>query len=467
MNNKNNSFAPSLKKVKGTQVGKLVNLAPSLSTQSKIASSVKSTQIKQSVENPVPPTMRSTPTPKLNSKDWMVKHNPYLSSLRDPLHCPGARIPDDNSSQPSTTLQVIFHGQVTTGTNGVAGVILGATGQTALNGPYMVPQLVNCTINANSTPGTSHLITSSTSATSTTPFSDSTGGGTGSTPVAIPNLASFLSSYGQYIRVVSCGLAMRTTGNYTNNQGYFIANSLPGNFFGTPIGNVSTSTLQNAPGAITSSCIGALKGVECTYTPFDNRCYQYTASNITGGTVPVNDPRFIPLNPGMLYVIALGQVSGVTFLYDIVLNYEIIVASGNLAFGVRPNLQDPLAMSTAINSREEDDLSNDDPSMFTGNEHENQMFSTGYQSKGKSMFQSIGGYLHKTTSIPGSNVSPSLTEDKTAVMHLISSPCSIKRSKAGAVQSITPSSEKPLFESVVDGLLMVAKKVAPMVLGAL
>jgi hypothetical protein len=415
--------------------------------------------------NPSPIGTRSTAS--MSSDTWMTKHNPYLASLRDPLKNPGARIPDDSSMIPSTTLQVVFHTQLGPNEEGIAGALVGAGGQVGNNGPFMIPQSgINCTINGLAVAG-AEMITTNTagSGDGTYIFSDSTSAGSGSNVLAIPGLASFLNSYAEYARVVSSSLSIRFAGNYTDNDGVFVAGSVGPDYFGHPVNSVSDSQYRNAPGALIEPIIGAPNGVSVTYTPFDSRSLEYSNLGITAA-VPVNDVRNFQLNPGMMYVYAYGiGANSPTFLIDHVLNLEVLVQSGVIGFGVRPPLADSLALETARNARTNDDLA-----------------VRGSEFSGMSLTSDVMDGLSarhpafmSTKMVLGSAAKAAETDNPPgtyagSAIHMLKSPVRLKivKGNKGNCQHATAETvvEKPMFESVVDGMLGLAKKFAPGIIGS-
>lgn len=418
----------------------------------------------------------------MSSDDYMTKHNPYLASLRNPLECPGARIPD-NSLYPSTTVQVIYHSSVDTNSNGFAGVIIGCSGTTGTKGPYMVPQSgITCNINGASVPGAFGLTSNSSNGSFTVPFGEATGAGAGSSPFAIPNIASFLDSYGAQVRVVSCGLSLRSTSSFTNNQGFYVAGSLPAQYFypisANALSSISGTQYQNFPGAMTRPAAGAGEwGIECTYNPGDPRCLEYALTNITTSGPGPTDLKMYQYNPGILYAFLTGAPASttVTLLVDIVVNYEIIIKSGNIGFGVRPAYEDPLALATAANVRANENYVSP-PSMFNG---DNSGLASSLNDNNSTLKLSIDPSMYLMQK-PNSFSNKGIVTDQSfgvsvprgLAVHVFSSPVkfNLTRSKKKGqvnVASVSAKQEVPLFESVVNGLLKVAQKVAPALLALL
>lgn len=420
------------------------------------------------VLNPKPPQMK---VPKIRGDEadrFMDRHNPYLASLRDPLRCPGARIPDDSSMVESTTVQVIYHDSVVANANGVAGVIIGVsgrlpyvnpgTGAEFIQGPFLIPNPIPTIINGVTLAGAVGLKTNSTTL-ANTPFSENASAGLGSTPFEFPGLYDFFSNYATNVRIVSYSLVMRTTANYTNNQGYFVAGSVPHD---SPqsgavlLEDIPLSMWVNAPGATRVACIEAVDGMTVTYTPYDNRCFQF--SNLV--SIPFGDTTAdISENPGVLYIIAEGQntTTPPTFLFDIVVNYEFIPKTGVLNVGARPKYVDPIALAVAFNARQGDDLA------YVGNDTDG--------SEGEHFTEKLNDGKHAVAVSCGSFASQDNSFLGGSYIHAFTHPVVIttKRSKAkrNTIARVAQVEEKPMFESVVDGLLKVAKKVAPMLLSLL
>lgn len=409
---------------------------------------------------------------------WSQQHNPYLASLRDPLNNPGARIPDGASGFESTTIQVVYHSNITVdNTSKLAGVIIGQptySTQTGSNdGPYMVPQSgLTSNLNGLAVAGATHLVTSSASTVSTL-FPDSTTGGSGASPQAIPNIASFLNSYATYARVVSAGLSMRTTTNYTKNQGFFIVASLPPVYFGS-ITTFSTTTLLNAPKAQSIPCVDALGGVSVTYDTLDNRCLSYAPMGITGAVVNT-DPKRIQLNPGILCIVAVGQTDNtVILLYDIVINYEVQVLTGNIGFGLRPSMVDPIALAVAQNARADDPLvANGSP--FDGGEVQSFKSGLALQHNRHVALEATMAMVQKKMKkvwnaktklfdvvVDDEDETPQTIDPSvSAVMHLYASPVRLTRKGKGSAASVkvAEQEEEPMFESLVNTVATIAKGV--------
>lgn len=405
----------------------------------------------QSVENSVP--SETVARGRVTTDTFLSAHNPYLASLRDPVHAPGARIPDGNTVSTST-IQMVYHTTSTSGAGLKAGCLMGYNG-TSTNGPYMVPQNgITCNVGGYAITGALAMTTNPTSASDAAPFSESTGA-TGSLPVQATGLSPFFAANCQYARVVSACMSIRSTSNFTSNQGFFVAGSLPHDFFqstGNSPTNTSLDVYRNAPGAI-SRPINDLNngGLQTVYTPFDDRCTQFVDLDNTGN-IALTDERLWRLNPGILYVIATGVPTGQVFLIDIVVNYEIVVVSGVISYGVRPTLDDPLAMATAKNARSTDSLVGP---------------STDFDENGD-YATSIGQTLTSTAKGPPLGLCAVALEkgpNSTTTAHFLGGPVRLKRrSNPRRVASAEQVDEKPLTESIIDGLISVATKVGPKLL---
>jgi hypothetical protein len=393
---------------------------------------------------------------------WMNEHNPYLATLQDPVHCPGAKIPDGNMNVTST-MQVIYHTQVTSGSAGIAGVLLGECG-TSQAGPYLVPQAdVSCAINSVGgtgavTEGALGLKTqpAATGTSMNSPFSESTTFETGSVPFAIPGLAPFLASNTQYARLVSAALSLRSTSNFTNNQGYFVAGSLPCRFFeefGSFLADIPVDDFQNSPGAITKPINDPdNNGIQCTYNPFDSRTLSFVDTQISGNTDPATD-KIYQLNPGILFAMAIGVPTAQVMLVDLAINYEIVPISGTINFGARASYDDPLALATAKNARQGDSLVQ--PST--------DFDSSGY---GEDVVDSLLKTQHSFAPVPRVK-----TVEACASIHFLNCPVKINRlgnknkrsSKSMSVTKAKNSQSGGLFESAIGALFSLAKKAAPMI----
>jgi hypothetical protein len=285
--------------------------------------------------------------------------------MRDPVGCPGARIPDTTFEQ-STTFQFVMHGNVTASASGAGGVILGSpiTQRTTA----IIPEAnVSCTINGGALGGVLGLASNPANATTSAPFSESATLNLGSIPIFNNSLSAFFNSNVDKARVVSMALTLRSTNSLTAQSGYFIAASLPRGFFDdtglSGLGFLNPTVLQNVPGAVTCpvNAPNNENGITVTYSPTDAMSFIYGSTALT--SLPISDPRSQYVNPGILAIMVLGPANG-TYLYDLCINYECILQAGTLGFGVRPAFNDPLALAEATNLRQTDPLVMTDYNMW-------------------------------------------------------------------------------------------------------
>lgn len=300
---------------------------------------------------------------------WLDEHNHYLASLRDPLHNPGARIPDSNA-QLSTTMQFVYH---MTGNNGpdsdCFGVFLGITDQNG-SGPFMIPQNDMGTIYTDIDEVTHGVLGGLIYTTGPTSMGDgsttllsSTLAGQ-STAYAAPGLSEFLHTYANQARVVSATISLRSAGNYSQLQGEFCANSLPCNWIrnwvlqnnpSETLSSITVPVLQNTAGCILKTVTEGDHGVQAFYSPTDNSNLEYIGTQLqTADVSSWTDPQQNQLNPGALFCLATNQGPNTGFLIDICINYELIVNMSQVNIGMRPSYQDPLALAIAWNQRQDD-----------------------------------------------------------------------------------------------------------------
>ncbi len=417
------------------------------------SSQVNNTPKSSSVGNPTPPLLSATAVsggqaPQSFADSWLAKHNAYLATLRDPVAVAGVRIPNGLSPR-TVTLQYVKRQLLLTNGQGVCGAIMGYNGSSnnvgASNPAFMVPQ----GITGASIPAIAWICGSGSS---TTQMIGETFA-SGHNIVDATDLLGFLQNYASKARVVSAAMNLQPAVGFEKADGTYIAGSLPPNFFssyafsGT---NASFAALQNYPGSIWAPIYNPKSpGVTCTYTPTDESCQNF--GDVAKTQVNYTDADYNSIQPGVMYAFASQATGdeGANHMLTIVINYEIELLSGTLAFGASSVRNDPIAMATADNVRKED------PLCFIGSD----MFG----------MSPVSVQHPQSLDIPGTSVTHAGSAKLLAVGVRVPRLLSFSR-VGGNLQCKCDSSvktveeledDKPVFESLVDSLGNLVKKGLP------
>lgn len=340
------------------------------------------------------------------------KSNPYYSTLKDPFNVNGVRIPD-SVNYPSSTFTVVKRVTLTAGTAGIVAIGLGwfaNSGGTA-NGAYLVP--LNDTGAANA-----YMVGQ------TNNSSSSIGDIFGSTDVNVNNFGVYFDQWkagtltipGLYnkVRLVSAGIAVNSTASPNTLQGVWRAGFAAPGFYFDKGGTANAVTFDNI-GQLPDSVevpINMGTGVTVTYSPMDLSCLDYVEMSATSAGTIDKDAATL----GSLFVAGSGLVSGTTCTVLISFNYEGIPKSNALNFiTIQPSIDDPIALASALNRREEDAWS------FSGTKEAVRLENDGHPMHARSEEEDV--MKHTSTGVlttkkkPGTSKSL-LTEEKEQVSFL-------------------------------------------------
>lgn len=388
-------------------------------------------------------------------EQWISKHNPYLSTLRDPVGVAGVRVPDGLSPR-TVTFQYVKRQLLLANAQGVCGAVMGYNGSSnnvaASNPSFWIPQSYGgSTACIAWTTGSGSSISQMISETMTT----------GHGIVDASDLQTYLSSYTSKVRVVSAAMNLQPAVGFQQADGTYIGGSLPPNMFNSgawSAGNGSFSNLQNLPGSIWVPIYNPQSpGITCTYTPTDNSCLEFT--NGAKAAVNYTDADYNATSPGCMYVFA-SQASpadtGANHMLQIVINYECELRNGTLAFGVRSANSDPLAMAVSANARREDPLCFIGSNLFNispaSSVHDGSVNAPGFAERSNCLARIVP----KTISMGRTISFASVKSNGVGNLSNLQCVCS-KASKE--VQEL--EEEKPMFESLVDTVASLGKKVLP------
>jgi len=277
---------------------------------------------------------------------------------------------------------------------------------------------------------------------------------TGHDTVDATDLWTFLDSYASKARVVSAAMNLQPAVGFEKADGTYIAGSLPPNFYNSAAmsaTNFSFAALQNTPGSVWSPIYNPKSpGVTCTYSPTDESCQIF--SRVDKAQMAYSDADYNAAAPGVMYVFASQATGdeGANHMLTIVINYEIELKSGTLAFGASTTKTDPIAMSTATNERKLD------PLCFAGSD----MFA----------YSPVSVQHSGSLDVPGTNVGVGGSARLLSVGVRIPRNISFSRNGVGSLTCKCDSAvktveeledDKPVFESLVDSLGSLVKRGLP------
>jgi hypothetical protein len=166
------------------------------------------------------------------------------------------------------------------------------------------------------------------------------------------------------VRLVSAGLNVQCTANFTNNSGKYTACFAPRNYSRGMGGTAIPITyIQNMPDSVTVP-ISLEKGVTVSYAPCDEYCNSYAEVGVNQSTLAFTLPtpadytfweNWRQYTPGEFWCSVDGAPSGATFLVTFVANYEGIPSSNNFLLDSAANTSksDPVALAHALKVRDE------------------------------------------------------------------------------------------------------------------
>lgn len=396
-------------------------------------------------------------------KTWGKNHVPYLSTLEDPLHNAGVTIPDAAHMQPSATFQFVQHRMITSNANQLAGAMIGLPSMNAASNSYnavsMVPLDMNFVILEGTSKGVFGLIIGSAN-TVNAPFQMSNSTAGLAQPLTAPSVSTFIASNVADIRIVSAALSLRCLGSAVTNAGLYTAGTLPFGFFefsdvGTLFDNLTMSELQNStPDVILVPAIQSTGGVTVTYNPTDSRNFDFFGKTASIAPTVLTDQDMATVNPGVLFVVASGMgTTSVSYMVDIVINYEFVPKTATIGFQMRDKFVDENAMQFAHNQRELQ------PDAFTGS-----IFSGSESGDlGALCDEAHSSCYEVVPRLRGGEIA------STCVSFHSASILAVGKRRRGKKATVTdhPGGDGDMLTSIISTVLSVAEKCAPMLLALL
>lgn len=288
----------------------------------------------------------------------LLAMNPYAQTLLDPFNVRGIRIPDD-AQYPSVPFTIVDRQTITVNAQGITAICYGLYTSTGLAATgSLVPINITGTLAGDSYQVGMIAGTAATSA-------DLTAGSPGTTGVSPIRFAQWSSTSPtvqtnfEKVRLVSAGLNVQFTGNFTHNSGKYTVAYGPRNKSRGRGGNpFPISYLQTFPESRTIP-ISLNEGATIRYEPTDEYSFRYTqmgASDVTYiqgyPLVTSNDweDQVAQACGGELWCSIDGCDSGTTFQCTFVANYEGIVSSNAflLASAAMTSHSDPIAMAHGL-----------------------------------------------------------------------------------------------------------------------
>jgi len=284
--------------------------------------------------------------------------NPYALTLLDPFNHTGVKIPDENLT-PSVAFSIIDRRTITINAQGIGCVCYGYRSTlSAIAVGSLVP------IQIASDAGGSYVCgflngSAATSADLTLGTLNTTGpqdlkfSQWNATTPTIPTMFD-------KVRLVSAGLNVQFTGNFTNNSGKYTAAFAP-RFYSRNGGGLAIpiSAIAQIPGA-RQVPVSQNSGVTVIYEPLDSKSLEYvqvgyiqqaSAPSYTIANALDWDTKLAPAEGGELWVAIDGSVSTTTFQVTFVGNYEGVPSSSSVLLAQMAQTQshDPLMVAHAMN----------------------------------------------------------------------------------------------------------------------
>lgn len=429
-------------KQNGTAQSKAGSVTPVLKAQN-----IKS----EMATTPLMSTSKQT-EPKDFGDDWMNKHNFYLASLRDPVANAGARIPDGLSPL-TVTLQCVTKRLLLTNDQGVCGAMMGYNGSVNANVAktpgFMVPMVHDSTNGGVAAVDAIGWTSGSATTIAQMMGEDPT---TGHDTLTVTGLTDFLESYASSARLVSATMNLQPAVGFEKADGTYLGISLPPNYFeGAQITgtNLSYAKLQNTPGAVWTPVYNPKDpGITVTYTPTDTSCNLFADGTISVDFSSNEYNSYQPAVMGVFCSQATGN-AGANHMLQVCMNYEIVIQTSSLGFGLQKTIMDPLSYATAINARR------NDPLCFIGSE----MFAISPSSSRHESATTVA-----RSAFSAAAITRKLSCNRSVSFNSIASPtgsvfkCSCSK---GSKEVEALEEDQPLFESLVDTLGGVVKKGLP------
>lgn len=344
--------------------------------------------------------------------------NPYLQTLLDPFNKQGAKIPDE-CMYPSVPFTIVDRRTLTVNAQGIAMVCYGRyySHATAPDPWAIAGSLVPMNYGPSSVYYLIAGMTHSAAATATDLILQ-----VGSTPIpsivfpqwGIPPAQDTVGGAFDKVRLVSAGLNVQFTGNFTQNSGKYTAAFVPRQYtYDSYAGNeaIPLSFIQQMPTS-RSAPINLNEGITVRYEPLDTISNQYSEQGVRAYD-PVNDKNWSGLLPalgGEMWVCIDGAPPGTTFNVVYTGNYEGVPKSNSflLTSVAEASQNDPIAMTHALR------VSDAAPNVVVSSAEANneivekvmqaeEMSTTAIEHEQPSMFDKMVGLMNKFGSVVENN----------------------------------------------------------------
>lgn len=255
--------------------------------------------------------------------NWLKKFNPWLAAIADPFNVRGVQIPDMVTTA-SGCFTIFDHRQLTVNSHNVCAAAFGIShpdGYPATPRGSLVP------ISYSSGENYSVGMVNPTTATSNALFGVTSGV---PTSITLPQWTSVTGLYNQ-VRLVSFGVRVVFTGNYTNAQGTITIVSATRDWMRDysemSSGGLSITALQLHPDVQILSVPKDFGG-QAIYKPLDTSSLLYNDVNyvVDLATEPIPASAL----GGEIYIAVSGAVEGQSFQMDAVWNFEAIPRTNQL-----------------------------------------------------------------------------------------------------------------------------------------
>jgi hypothetical protein len=361
----------------------------------------------------------------------LLMMNPYAQTLLDPFNVRGVRIPDD-AQYPSVPFTIVDRQTITVNAQGVAMICYGLYSSSSI---AATASLIPISITGTNSGASYQVGMIGGTAASTTDLTAGVPGTTGVSPIRFAQWSAAtptVQTSFEKVRLVSAGLNVQFTGNYTHNSGKYTIAYGPRGHSRAQGGNAfPLAYLAQFPESRTVP-ISLNEGATIRYEPVDEYSFRYTLIGANNTSyiqaypiVTSNDweDQVAQAEGGELWCAVDGSDSGTTFQCTFVANYEGIVTSNSflLASAAQSSVSDPIALTHALR------VSESAPNVQSGSYEANSTaMNTIDQAKEMSFHPSPPG---------GSESSPQMFDQ---LLSMISRGSDVVKDVSGVVEKIAP-----------------------------
>lgn len=288
-----------------------------------------------------------------NAAFTLMESCPYIYSVLDPFQCTGARIPDGSGK--TVPFTIVQRDELTVNAQGVAGVVYGHRPRGTVSSPRipggtLIPLDLEIDTDTASYEfgyrlGSGAIISNL--------FNDTDVADTANT-ISVPNWdssAATVPTTFSKVRLVSLGLNIQFTGNYTENKGTMVLAFVPYGYSkqkynGAAESRTDISWVFEMPG-MKIIPVNTMSGATCIYMPISSEMFEFTTI-----ADPDGEPLVYEVNDsgayttwlaksacGEIWCIASGCEPEATFQVTSFLNYEGIASKNT--FLLQPSGESP------------------------------------------------------------------------------------------------------------------------------